>query len=128
MLDEDKISYELENGGTTILVPPDVKDKTRLQLASETLPRGETGFELFQESNFGETQTDKKVKYQMALQGELARTIQALDKIKAAKVNLALPEPTLFSDNEEEPKASVLLIPGRMKSSPPKRYRALLTW
>lgn len=108
-LDEEKISYKLENGGTTILVPPDVKDKTRLQLASENLPHGETGFELFQESNFGETQTDKKVKYQMALQGELARTIQAIDKIKAAKVNLALPEPTLFSDNEELPKASVII-------------------
>ncbi|MEN6348090.1 MAG: flagellar basal-body MS-ring/collar protein FliF [Syntrophomonas sp.] len=125
-LDEAKTPYELQNDGTTILVPPEVKDKTRLQLASENLPRGETGFELFQETNFGETQTDKKVKYQMALQGELARTIQGLDKVKAAKVNLALPEETLFSDNEELPKASVVVNTKDNEKLTPKEIQGII--
>lgn len=108
-LDEMKIKYKLEDNGTTIAVPADVKDSTRLKLAAENIPRGESGFELFEQSSFGETQTDKKVKYQAALQGELARSIQSLDKVKAAKVNLALPEETLFSDNQLETKASVVI-------------------
>lgn len=125
-LDEDKISYKIEDNGTTILVPPEVKDKTRLQLAGENLPRGETGFELFQQSNFGETQTDKKVKYQMALQGELARSIQSLEKVKAAKVNLALPEPTLYSDKEELPKASVVVNTKQSEKLSPKEIQGII--
>lgn len=108
-LEEYKIEYQLEDNGSTILVPPDLKYSTRLKLASEDLPQGEVGFELFQQSNFGETQTDKKVKYREALQGELARTIQRLDKVQAAKVNIALPEQSLFQEEEELPKASVVV-------------------
>lgn len=125
-LKEEKIDYKLEDNGTTILVPLDYKYSTRLKLASENLPRGEVGFELFRESNFGETQTDKKVKYQEALQGELARTIQRLDKVKAAKVNLALPEPSLFSNNEEAPKASVVINTRDGENLSPKEVQGII--
>lgn len=125
-LEEEKIDYKLLDNGTTILVPPEYKDSTRLTLAGENLPRGEAGFELFQESSFGETQTDKQVKYQAALQGELARTIQSLDKVKAAKVNLALAEPTLFSDNDELPKASVVIRTVEGKTLKPEEIQGIL--
>lgn len=125
-LDEYKVNYKLQDQGSTILVPADQKYKIRLNLASDNLPRSESGFELFQESSFGETQTDKKVKYQRALQGELARTIQGLDKIKAAKVNLALPEPSLFSENEELPKASVVIRTEDDNPLTPKEVRSIV--
>lgn len=110
-LDEYKINYQLQEGqtGTTVLVPSEQKSSTRLKLAGDNLPQSESGFELFQTTNFGETESDKKVKYQMALQGELARTIQGLEKVKAAKVNLAIPESTLFSEKDEKAKASVVV-------------------
>ncbi|MEA1961761.1 MAG: flagellar basal-body MS-ring/collar protein FliF [Bacillota bacterium] len=108
-LEEGKIDYRLDNNGKSILVDPAVKYRTRLILAGENLPRGESGFELFQENKFGETQTDKKVKYQIALQGELARTIQSLEDVKSARVHLVLPEKTLFSDEEEKPSAAVAI-------------------
>jgi len=108
-LEEEKIPYQLEDQGATILVPSPIKYSTRLKLAAEDLPQGHAGLELFRETSFGETQMDKKVKYQEALQGELARTIQSLDKVKAANVILAMPEETLFSDNEEPTKASVVI-------------------
>ncbi|MDD3023967.1 MAG: flagellar basal-body MS-ring/collar protein FliF [Syntrophomonadaceae bacterium] len=108
-LDEYKTPYKLDNDGTTILVPPADKYTTRLKLAGANLPMGVAGLELFQTNNFGETQTDKKVKYQMAMQGELARTIQSLEKVKAARVHLVIPEKTLFSDKEELPSASVAI-------------------
>ncbi|WP_054694457.1 flagellar basal-body MS-ring/collar protein FliF [Syntrophomonas palmitatica] len=128
-LDEYKAEYKLQDNGDngiTILVPPEIKDSTRLKLAAENLPSGEAGFELFQQTNFGETETDKKVKYQRALQGELARTIQSLDKIKAAKVNLALSEPTLFSDKEEPPKASVVINTREGQKLTPTEVKAII--
>ncbi len=124
-LTEMKIKYKLEDNGTTISIPADIKDSTRLKLAAENIPRGESGFELFEQSSFGETQTDKKVKYQAALQGELARSIQSLERIKAAKVNLALPEETLFSDNQQETKASVVINTRDDKKLTPKEVQAI---
>jgi len=124
-LTEMKIKYRLEDNGTTISVPTDFKDSTRLKLAAENIPRGESGFELFEQSSFGETQTDKKVKYQAALQGELARSIQSLEKVKAAKVNLALPEETLFSDDQQETKASVVINTRDDKKLTPKEVQAI---
>lgn len=125
-LDEARTSYRLEDNGSTILVPAEVKYNTRLKLAEQNLPQGESGFELFREStNFGETQTDKRVKYLEALQGELARTIQRLDKVKAAKVNLALPEQSLFSDQEELPKASVVINTQPGQSLTPQEVQAV---
>lgn len=106
-LEENKIKYELADENQTILVPAELKYNTRLKMAAENLPQGQAGFEIFNDTNFGETQADKKVKYQIALQGELARTIESIEKIKAARVHLALPEKTLFSDYEQKPSASI---------------------
>ncbi len=125
-LEEAGTPYRLEDNGGTILVPTQVKYNTRLKLAEQNLPQGESGFELFRTStNFGETQTDKRVKYLEALQGELARTIQRLDKVKAAKVNLALPEQSLFSDQEEPAKASVVINTEPGHSLSPQEVQAV---
>lgn len=124
-LNEMKIKYKLEDNGSTISVPADLKDSTRLKLAVENIPRGESGFELFEQSSFGETQTDKKVKYQAALQGELARSIQSLEKVKAARVNLALPEDSLFSDYQQETKASVVINTRDDNKLTPKEVQAI---
>lgn len=125
-LEEEGTPYRLEDNGGTILVPTEVKYNTRLKLAEQNLPQGESGFELFRTStNFGETQTDKRVKYLEALQGELARTIQRLDKVKAAKVNLALPEQSLFSDKEEPAKASVVINTEPGQSLSPQEVQAV---
>ncbi|MEQ8173508.1 MAG: flagellar basal-body MS-ring/collar protein FliF [Syntrophomonadaceae bacterium] len=127
-LDEYKIGYQVQDGqdGTIILVPSPQKSSTRLKLAGDNLPQSESGFELFQTTNFGETESDKKVKYQMALQGELARTIQGLDKVKAAKVNLAIPESTLFSEKEEKAKASVVVNIKNGQTLTPKEVQAIV--
>lgn len=118
--------YQLEDNGQTILVPAEAKYNTRLKLAEQNLPQGESGFELFRQStNFGETQTDKRVKYLEALQGELARTIQRLEKVKAAKVNLALPEQSLFSEQDEPAKASVVINTEPGQSLSPQEVQAV---
>ncbi|NLK51256.1 MAG: flagellar M-ring protein FliF [Syntrophomonadaceae bacterium] len=108
-LKEMKIPYELTDGGSTILVAPASKYQTRLDLAAEGLPRGAAGFESLGETKFGETTRDKQVRFTLALQGELARTISHLKGIEQAWVYLTMPEETLFIKDRQARTASVMI-------------------
>lgn len=109
-LDRMKLPYRLEERGTRILVPADAVHKTRLQLVGKNLPlHGAVGFEIFNNTDFGMTEFTQKVNYQRALQGELTRTIMALDEVQSARVHLTLPESSLFKREQNRPKASVTL-------------------
>lgn len=114
-LTEKRVPYRLEEGGHTILVPSDRVHETRLALASDGLPKGGgVGFEIFDEQRFGESEFAEQVKYHRALEGELARTIQALGGVKTARVHLVLPSRSLFStdDNTASASVAVTLRPG----------------
>lgn len=110
-LDKMKVPYELEDGGTKILVKEDAVHKTRLKLMGKDVPlRGGVGFEIFDHSDFGITEFAQKINFQRALQGELARTIMAFDEVKFARVHLVLPESGLFRQSKASTKASVTLM------------------
>jgi len=116
-LKEQKIPYTTTAGG--IMAPSDKVHELRLQLASQGLPQGGgVGFELFDKTNFAMTDFVQKLNYRRALQGELARTIRSLLEVDQCRVHLAVPEKSLFTREEERPKASVLvkLKPGRRLS------------
>lgn len=107
-LEQKKIPYRLANGGTTILVPADRVDSTRLNVMTDDLPlKGTVGFELFNKSDMGITDFAQKINYQRALQGELERTIMTLDGVDTARVHLSLGEDRIFRDDRVPPKASV---------------------
>lgn len=110
ILEQRKIPYQFENQGTTILVPADQVYALRLQMAEQGLPRsGNTGFELLDEPKFGASQFLEQIQYQRALEGELARSIEALHPVQSARVHLALPRQSLFIREQEQPTASVLV-------------------
>ena len=109
-LSEKNIPFELASDGTRILVPADQLDKARLDLAAEGLPQsGRLGFELFDKPNWAGSDFAEKVNYQRALEGELERTIQTLGEIESARVHLVLPQESLFTEQEREAKASVVI-------------------
>ena len=109
-LSDKNIPFELTSDGTGILVPADQLDRARLDLASEGMPTsGRLGFELFDKPNWAGSDFAEKVNYQRALEGELERTIQTLSEIEAARVHLVLPPESLFSEQEREAKASVVI-------------------
>ena len=103
------VNYRIDRDGQTILVPTAQKYQIRLDLANEMPQGGVVGFESFNETRFGETDTDKKIRYLAALQNELTRTIQEMDEVDAAKVHLVLPEESIFISEEKPATASVLL-------------------
>jgi flagellar M-ring protein FliF len=110
-LDKESVSYRLADGGRSILVPQDRADATRLALAgSELASRGVIGFEVFNRSDMGLTEFAQRINYQRALQGELTRTIMAIDGVQSARVHLSISEPSVFRADRIPPKASVSLV------------------
>lgn len=107
-LKQDKIDYKPD--GNTILVPKDKVEEIRLSVISAgALPSNGKGFELFDESKFGMTDSESKILYQRALETELERTIKAFDEIEYARVHLTMSEPSVFVRDEEPASASVTL-------------------
>src|SRR5690606_25371516 len=100
-------------------VPAERVYATRMQLAGQGLPRGgSVGFELLDNTRFGASQFAEQVNYQRGLEGELARSIEAMHTVQNARVHLALPRQSLFVRDRQAPTASVLLHlhPGRSVS------------
>ncbi len=110
-LKEAKISYEVQENqkGTTILVPAKNVHNARLDMATQGLPRGTKGFEIFDDSKLGVTEFQNKINYLQALQGELTRTIQKIDAVENARVHIVLPEDSLYKKNEKPATASIML-------------------
>ena len=106
-----KVAYQLKGDGTTILVPAEQALRLRMQLAGEGMPAGgSVGYEIFDRSDtFGQTAFVQNVNLLRALEGELARTIRALDSIENARVHLNIPKHELFVEKEPEPTASVVI-------------------
>lgn len=115
-LDQMGVKYKFSDGGSAILVPENQVHDIRLKLAAQGLPKGgNVGFELMENQKLGVSQFLEQVNYQRSLEGELARSIQALGSVAAARVHLALPKPSVFVRDQQKPTASVLLNlqPGR---------------
>ncbi|CAJ0791449.1 Flagellar M-ring protein [Ralstonia psammae] len=116
-LQQMNVPYRFAEGGTAIMVPETNVHEARLKLASQGLPKGgQAGFELMENQKFGTSQFAEQVNYQRALEGELARTIQAMQEVQSARVHLAMTKPSVFVREQAKPSASVLLklYPGRM--------------
>lgn len=108
-LQQMNVPYKTEAGGA-IMVPSDQVYDIRFKLASQGLPKGgSVGFELMDNPRLGMTQFQEQVTYQRALEGELARTIQTLAPVEAARVHLAIPKPSVFIRDQQKPSASVLI-------------------
>lgn len=106
-LEQNGIPYQLANE-RTILVPQEHLYQQRMMIASEGLikDRG-TGFELFDNQQFGATSKEMDVKFQRAIEGELARTISALEPVEKAVVHIAFPKESVFTERQVPPTASV---------------------
>jgi flagellar M-ring protein FliF len=115
-LQKSNIKYKIEGEGRTILVENKKMYETRMLLARKGLPRSHgVGYEIFDKTSLGMTDFVQKVNLRRALEGELKRTIEGLEEVKAARVHIVIPEPTIFTDKEQPAKASVVVrtVPGR---------------
>jgi flagellar M-ring protein FliF len=124
-LERQAIPFELRNEGAVIMVPKDKVTRLRMKLAEGGLPKGGgVGYEIFDKSDaLGTTSFVQNINHLRALEGELARTIRAIDRIQAARVHLVLPERPLFSRETPEPSASIVVrVRGQLE---PQQIRAI---
>lgn len=109
-LSDNKIPYQLTAGGTSIEVPESDLYEARLSLASQGLPSsGTVGYSIFDETRLGMTDFLQKLNFRRALEGELSRTITGLREVAAARVHIVIPEQKLFSEQQKDATASIVL-------------------
>ncbi|HEX3871575.1 MAG TPA: flagellar basal-body MS-ring/collar protein FliF, partial [Pirellulales bacterium] len=111
-LDAQNVPYQLKADGAEILVPQDQVTKLRLSLAGEGIPSGgSVGYEIFDRADaLGTTNFVQEINQIRALEGELERTIRSLREVKSARVHLVMPKRELFSREQAEATASVVLV------------------
>lgn len=104
------VPYKLAGDGTTVLVPASKVYDLRLSLSAAGLPKsGVVGYELLDKQGLTTSEFSQQVGYQRALEGELTRTLLAMDGMESATVHLAIPRDQLFTDDKQAPRASVLV-------------------
>lgn len=110
-LDSKKIKYKLDKASGAVLVPTQELHEIRMNLANEGLPHNsKTGFSMLQqEQPMGTSQFLEKLRYQHALETELAMSISSVSVIRNARVHLAIPKESVFVRKRKEPSASVLV-------------------
>jgi flagellar M-ring protein FliF len=109
-LKESGVEHRISDNGTSVLVPDTKVDELRLEMAGAGLPKtGRIGFELFDRNNLGITDFTEHVNYRRALEGELERSVKALNIVEQARVHLTFPKDSVFLDYREPAKASVLV-------------------
>ncbi len=121
------VDFDVSADGGTVLVGFSDAARARMLLAEKGLPEGTTsGYELFNQiGSFGLTSFMQDVTRTRALEGELARTIQEMDGVRAARVHIVLPDRGSFRTDGKQASASVVIRPenpGEMSSAPAIRY------
>ena len=121
------VSYELADGGATVLVPEtDVYDQ-RLAAASAGLPSASSaGYSLLDDMGVTTSEFQQSVTYKRAIEGEIAATISAIDGVTAASVQLAIPEESVFVSETVDPTASVFVETSGRSTLSAKQVEAIV--
>jgi flagellar M-ring protein FliF len=102
--------YKLSNGGATVMVPQSDVYDARIQLSGEGLPsQGSDGYGILDGQSLSTSQFQEQTTYKRAIEGELQKTIEALDAVDVAVVHVAMPQEELFSTDKKPTTASVLV-------------------
>src|SRR5688572_28672250 len=128
-LERQGIPYDIRNDGGIVLVPKEQVPRLRMKLAESGLPKGGgVGYEIFDKSDtLGATSFVQNINHLRAMEGELARTIRAIERVQAARVHLVLPERPLFSREKIEPSASIVLrVRGQLEAQQVRAIRHLV--
>ena len=131
-LKKNGYAYKIADDKKTILVPASQKDELRVFVAENDLIKNSTpGFELLDDLQLGSTDFKNKLTKQRIFQGELTRSIEKMNGIKSARIQIAEPERSIFQEQDEEPTASVMLILDagyKLKSSQVKAIKNLVAY
>ncbi|NIA30652.1 MAG: flagellar M-ring protein FliF [Actinobacteria bacterium] len=115
-LGSNNVPYKIVEGGRGIMVPRKKVYVWRMKLAAKNLPASTNlGYEIFDRKDIGVSEFVQKLNYRRALEGELARTIEAMSEVRSSRVHIVFPKDRLFKEDQKEPTASIFLsLRGRL--------------
>ena len=125
-LDTQGVPYELSDNGQTIKVPSAKVADVRLKLSAQGLPASGEGWSILDKQGITTSEFDQRVGYQRAMEGELAKTIRAIDGVSDASVHLVIPRSDLFTTDSVQPSASVLVVTKSGQSLAPTQVQAIV--
>ncbi|MCF8240194.1 MAG: flagellar M-ring protein FliF [Melioribacteraceae bacterium] len=109
-LSAQKIPYKIDDDGRTIKVPAEKVYELRLKMAGKGIPNsGIIGYEIFDKNTLGMSDFMQKLNFKRALEGELSRTIAEQNGVQSARVQIVIPEKSIFKDEHKPTTASVVL-------------------
>ncbi len=111
-LDAQGISYELRNNGTALAVEKNQTAQAQIALADaglSTAGKGEDGLDKVGDLKMGASTFQQKIAYQQGLEASIEQTLENIDGVSSATVQLTLPEDQLFADEAKPPTAAVLI-------------------
>jgi flagellar M-ring protein FliF len=109
-LRESGIEFRLLEVDGTVLVPSEKVPELRLQMATAGIPKsGRIGYELFDKTNLGTTDFAEQVNYHRAIEGELERSVMAMAGVEQARVHITFSKDSVFTENRQQAKASVMV-------------------
>src|SRR3954449_5429215 len=112
-LDAQGIAYEVRSNGTSLAVQKSQVAQARIALASTGVDASgsgsQPGFELLDKSKLGSSQFQQQVTYQRALEGEIARTLNGVEGVTGATVQIVMPQDDLFQDEATPATAAIQL-------------------
>jgi flagellar M-ring protein FliF len=120
------ISYSLDPGTGAISVDAGNLHEARMLLAGQGLPKAQpSGDAMVASLPMGSSRAVEGETLRGAREADLARTIEAIDAVKSARVHLATPEASVFVRESKEPAASVMLTLQQGRSLSAAQVRAI---
>lgn len=126
-LDSLGVEYQLADGGATVEVPSDVVYQTRIDIASVDMPSsGKVGYGILDNQDITSSEFSQRIGFQRAMEGELAKTIEAIDGVNVATVHLAIPKNDTFALDEQKATASVMVKTANGKTLAGRQVQAIV--
>lgn len=125
-LQAERVNYRLADNGRSVMVPKDQVHELKIRIAGEGLYNTGVGFELFDRTNIGLTDFERRLNYQRALEEELRRTIVYFPEIEQARVHVVMPEQSVFVQNTQPATASVTVKTGAFRTLSPEQVKGIV--
>lgn len=127
-LDKARITYKINDKDGIVMVPAKDFQAAKMRLASAGVPKDDSfGFSYLNDQNaIGESQFLENARYLRALEGDLAKTISAIDGISSARVHIAMPQNAVFADESGKPTASVFVTMDAGLTTDKEKIRSII--
>ena len=127
-LKAQNVPFQLSADGSAVMAPVDKLAELRMSLAGEQLG-GKIGYEVLDaEEPFGVSSSRARLNETRAIEGELSRSIETLEKVSKARVHIVMPERAMFETQPRKASAAVTVKPaGRLPGETVQAIRYLVS-